>query len=146
MATALGRCLAAGSDALIMSAAVGDFRPRTRSEVKLQRAGPLELHLLENPDVIAGLSRAEGAHCIRIAFALETGSDEQVIARAREKLRRKAVQGVVANRADEALGTDDNRAHLVSERGVNSLPRMSKIDLSNSILDWLLQHWQERGP
>lgn len=144
MLHALRQRLQRPSDALIMTAAVGDFRPPAIATAKLKRNGPVSLPLIENPDLIATLSAEQSSSpMLRIAFALETGTDAEILARAENKRQRKGVHAVVANRADEALGTDDNRAHLVSGSGVLSFDRMSKDQLSNSILDWLSARWQE---
>jgi phosphopantothenoylcysteine decarboxylase/phosphopantothenate--cysteine ligase len=144
MLCALQQRLEQPSDALIMTAAVGDFRPAEVSTSKLKRAGPVTLPLVENPDLIATLGQQfSDLPLIRIAFALETGSDDEILARAEGKRLRKRVHAVVANRADEALGTDDNRAHLVTQDGVRSFGRLSKEQLAHSILDWLRARWQE---
>jgi phosphopantothenoylcysteine decarboxylase / phosphopantothenate---cysteine ligase len=144
MLAALRSCLARPADALIMAAAVGDFRPAQRLSHKLKREGDLDLSLVQNPDLIATLSRdASARQAVRIAFALETGSDEEILARAAHKRSKKGVHAVIANRVDEALGTNDNRAHLVSDAGVTSYEPMSKHDLAHTILDWLRGRWLE---
>ncbi len=130
------------TDALFMTAAVGDFRAKHFAPQKFQRDGDMTLDLIENPDVIATLGKArKGNTPTLVAFAVETGSDAAVIARAREKLARKNVDIVVANHADEAFGRDDNRIHLVEATKDQSLPTMTKLDVADVLLDWLLEHW-----
>ena len=67
---------AADADAIVMAAAVADFRPETRADSKIKKAGlaPEPLHLVENPDVLRGLSarRARPGQVI-VGFAAETG-------------------------------------------------------------------------
>ncbi len=129
-------------DGLIMSAAVGDFRARESSPVKLKRAQGMSLDLIENPDIIAAVARQRsGPLPILVAFALETGDDVTVIDHARNKLVQKGVDLVVANRADEALGKDTNRVHLVHSDGHTSYPNQDKSAVANRILDFVAARW-----
>jgi phosphopantothenoylcysteine decarboxylase/phosphopantothenate--cysteine ligase len=147
MLESLNSCLLQPADALVMTAAVGDFRPKELHTEKLKRAGDFDLSLIENPDLIATLAASTAARgVLKIAFALETGSDAGIIQRARQKLERKGVDLVVANRADEALATDANRAHLVSRADVRSLPSMSKFALADTLLDWARERWHSAAP
>lgn len=130
-------------DCLVMSAAVGDYRAREVSATKLKRAEGLALDLVENPDVIATLaSERRGRSPVMVAFALETGDDASVIERAREKLARKAVDLVVANRADEALGKETNRVHFVHPFGHTSHPNQDKSTVADHILDFVAERWR----
>lgn len=128
-----------GADALIMAAAVADYRPAETHASKLKRgSGPLTLELLPNPDLLAEIGAARlGKLPVLVGFALETDTDERVIARAREKLAKKRVDLVVANRAAESLGLDDVRATLVGVRDADPLPAMPKEDAADRILDWV---------
>jgi phosphopantothenoylcysteine decarboxylase/phosphopantothenate--cysteine ligase len=135
------------ADALIMAAAVGDFRAQQTLPRKLKRTGDWTLTLIQNPDVIASLADHPGASAVtRIAFAVETGQDSEIIQHAQAKLKAKRVHAIVANRAEDALGRDDNRAHWLSEEGVRSFPTLDKHDLADAILDCLLQRWQYTRP
>jgi phosphopantothenoylcysteine decarboxylase/phosphopantothenate--cysteine ligase len=132
------------ADALVMAAAVADYRPRTPSSTKLPRSGPLTLELEPNPDLLAEIGRArKSARPVLVGFALETDDDERVVARAREKLLKKAVDLVVANHAAESLGRDDIRVHLVEKDVTHALEAASKRDAADSILDWLVQRFSE---
>jgi phosphopantothenoylcysteine decarboxylase/phosphopantothenate--cysteine ligase len=85
---------AAGADVIIMSAAVADFRPAVVSSSKLKKAaGPPEIDLIANPDILSSLADwAPGA--LRVGFAAETGSlDDE----ARRKLQEKRIHLLVAN-------------------------------------------------
>jgi phosphopantothenoylcysteine decarboxylase / phosphopantothenate---cysteine ligase len=147
MQHALATELQTPTDAILMAAAVGDFRPQHAQTTKLKRDGGWTLALLENPDLIAGLADLPSAASVtRIAFAVETGSDAEILAHARTKLGKKRVHAVVANRADEAFARDDNRAHWVTAEEVRSLPTMSKSALADTILDSLIQRWQYVRP
>ncbi|MDX2056085.1 MAG: bifunctional phosphopantothenoylcysteine decarboxylase/phosphopantothenate--cysteine ligase CoaBC [Polyangiaceae bacterium] len=130
----------ANADALIMAAAVADFRPEIQSTEKLKKSSTLELKLKANPDLIATIAKQrQGSWPILVAFALETGSDERLLEQARHKLTTKGVDLVVANVAQEALGTETNRAFLVTANGEQALPTLSKSELAHRILDRVAQ-------
>jgi len=136
---ALGPDLA-GADALIMTAAVADYRPVEESATKRKRkAENLTLELTPNPDLLAeiGAARSESSRPVLVGFAVETDSDEQVVAYARGKLEQKGVDLMVANHAGDAFGKDDNRATLVDHRGVEALSVLPKPELADRILDRL---------
>ena len=85
---ALADAAAAGFDALVMAAAVADFRPAMHLDRKLERGSPLSLELEPTPDLLLGVAAAVATRTPRpvlVGFAAETGSLE----RADEKLRRK---------------------------------------------------------
>jgi phosphopantothenoylcysteine decarboxylase/phosphopantothenate--cysteine ligase len=134
-----------GADALIMAAAVADYRPLQTHASKLKReTGALTLELLPNPDLLAEIGEARrGKLPVLVGFALETETDEQTIAQAREKLRKKRVDMVVANRAEESLGLDHVRATLVSSKEAEALPAMPKEDAADRILDWVVARLEE---
>jgi len=139
----------ASYDALVMAAAVADFRPATPAERKLQRGGSLVLELEPTPDLLAEVARiARGEHSngvvtrrpleprpVLVGFAAETGGLE----RAADKLRRKGVDLLVANDVAEAgsgFGTDTNRVTLLAANGtIEELPLISKRDVAHNILD-----------
>jgi phosphopantothenoylcysteine decarboxylase/phosphopantothenate--cysteine ligase len=128
-----------GADALIMAAAVADYRPAETHASKLKRgSGPLTLELVPNPDLLAEIGAARSGRLpVLVGFALETDSDERLIARAREKLAKKRVDLVVANSAAESLELDHVRATLVGVRDAEPLPAMPKEDAADRILDWV---------
>lgn len=129
-------------DAVIMAAAVGDFRAREPSVTKLKRHGDVAIDLVENPDIIATLAAERVKPNTKfVAFALETGDDDTIIDYARGKLAKKGVDMVVANRADEALGQTTNRVHLVTRESCTSHPVLDKAIIADLILDTLIQGW-----
>lgn len=142
----LGRDLS-GADALIMAAAVADFRPRMASPDKIRRQGEgLSLDLVPNPDLLAEIGRARtGDHPVLVGFALETDPDEKAVASARSKLMSKRVDLVVANRADESLGRDDIRALLVGVRTCEVIERTSKRVAADRLLDRVSAELAQRG-
>jgi phosphopantothenoylcysteine decarboxylase/phosphopantothenate--cysteine ligase len=72
---------------------------------------------------------------VLVGFAVETDQGAGLVAYARQKLVAKKVDLMVANDASVAFGGDDNRATLVSDGAVESLPTMSKHALADVILD-----------
>jgi phosphopantothenoylcysteine decarboxylase / phosphopantothenate---cysteine ligase len=126
-----------GADALVMTAAVADYRPAELRQEKLKRdRDELSLELVKNPDLIAEIgARRQGASPFLVAFALETLAGEALVAAARDKLTRKKVDLVVANPAAEAFEGDTNRAILVTAEAAESLPTLDKRALADRILD-----------
>lgn len=129
-------------DAAILAAAVADYRPAQVAAEKLKRgAERMVVELVENPDISAGLGRSKGAHQLLIGFAMET---EDGLARAREKLRRKNCDLVVLNDLREegaGFAVDTNVVTLIDSAGREErLPKMSKTQVADRILDWLLAH------
>jgi phosphopantothenoylcysteine decarboxylase/phosphopantothenate--cysteine ligase len=136
-------------DALVMAAAVADFRPATPAERKLERGGSLTLELEPTPDLLAEVGRiargedTAGEHTRRrleprpvlVGFAAETGG----LDRAADKLRRKGVDLLVANDVaapGSGFGTDTNRVTLLAADGTTEeLPLLSKRDVAHHILD-----------
>ncbi len=137
----------AGFDALVMAAAVADFRPRAVETTKLARAGGLTLDLVATPDVLATVAeRARGLATVPllVGFAAETGSLDRVP----EKLRRKGVDMMVANDVSEpgsGFGTDTDRVTLVSaDGGSEAWPLLPKRVVADRILDRVRSLLDER--
>jgi phosphopantothenoylcysteine decarboxylase / phosphopantothenate---cysteine ligase len=150
MRSALWQALApdlSQADALIMTAAVADYRPAESHSTKLKRsAESLHLELLPNPDLLAEIGHARRDHRpVLIGFALETDTDERVIQLARGKLAAKRLDLVVANHAAESLGKDDIRVMLVTPTDCEPVPLLSKEQAADRILGWLATRFQELG-
>ncbi len=144
MQAALNGALGAGqraADALIMCAAVSDYRPATKSPTKLVRQNATTtLELAPNPDILAQIGAARsGQQPVLIGFAVETESGERFVGRARAKLASKRVDAIVANRASDALGGDDTRAVLISDEPERELGPGSKLQVADAILDFLVE-------
>jgi len=150
MRTALWNVLGgdlSGADALVMAAAVADFRPTAPSTDKIRRTdGGLTLDLVPNPDLLAEVGRARhGDRPVLVGFALETESDEKAVASARAKLMSKRVDLVVANHADESIGRDDIRALFVGVRSCEVVERTSKRLAADRLLDRVSAELAQRG-
>ncbi|HWZ91899.1 MAG TPA: bifunctional phosphopantothenoylcysteine decarboxylase/phosphopantothenate--cysteine ligase CoaBC, partial [Polyangiaceae bacterium] len=148
MRSALWQALApdlSQADALIMSAAVADYRPAETHSTKLKRGTEaVQLELLPNPDLLAEIGHARhDRKPVLVGFALETDTDDKVIQLARGKLAKKRVDLVVANHAAESLGRDDIRVLLVTPTDCEPLPQLSKEQAADRILAWLAARFQE---
>ena len=126
------------ADALVMAAAVADFRPTTSAETKLTRGEGLTLVLEPTEDILAEVgarARDLDPRPVIVGFAAETGSLE----RAPEKLRRKGADLLVANDVSEAgsgFGTDTNRVVILAADGSrDDLPLLSKREVADRLLD-----------
>lgn len=132
------RDAADGADAVVMAAAVADFRPDAASPAKLKkRDGTPDLRLVPTPDILAELGEQE-AERVLVGFAAET---DDVEAAGRAKLEGKRLDLVVANevgREGTGFGTDTNRAAILSSTGEDEPMReWSKRELAAAICDRL---------
>lgn len=128
-------------DALVMAAAVADFRPARQADAKLERSAGLTLELESTPDLLAGIAAAlrgrepQDRRPVLVGFAAETGSLE----RAPAKLRRKGVDLLVANDVAEpgsGFGTDTNRVSILAADGSrDDLPLLTKREVADRLLD-----------
>jgi phosphopantothenoylcysteine decarboxylase/phosphopantothenate--cysteine ligase len=125
------------ADALVMSAAVADYRPAEEHPVKRKRsAEPLTIELVPNPDLLGEVGSARrGAMPVLCGFAVETDTDEGVAREGARKLVAKKVDMIVANHARDSFGKDDNRATIVSHDGTEPLGTLPKTALADRILD-----------
>lgn len=132
------------ADALIMTAAVLDFRPEEVAESKIKkRDGGLSLRLLPNEDFLIPLGETKGERVV-IGFAMET---EDALANARKKLEEKHLDLIVLNELNvegAGFGVDTNVVTLIApHRDAVALPLMPKRDVADRILDWLVSHWED---
>jgi phosphopantothenoylcysteine decarboxylase/phosphopantothenate--cysteine ligase len=126
------------ADALVMAAAVADFRPREAASTKLSRGASLVLELEPTEDILAEVAVRTATlepRPVIVGFAAETGSLE----RAPEKLRRKGADLLVANDVSEpgsGFGTDTNRVVILSSDGSrDDLPLLTKREVADRLLD-----------
>lgn len=131
-----------GADALIMAAAVADFRVASRAEQKIKRTGEeLTLHLIPNPDIVAGI---RSDTLVKVGFAAETSD---LLAHAREKLIRKGLDLIAANDVTapgSGFGGDTNQLVLIDRRGTEVLPLLSKREAADRVLDRVCSLLAER--
>ena len=128
------------ADAIVMAAAVADYRPETRNDAKIKKDGqpPEPLRLTENPDILAGLAalrtaRTAAKRQVLVGFAAETDTSP---AAARAKLARKGCDLLVVNPVGHGLGfgTPDNEAVVFAADGtVTKIPRGPKEALADVV-------------
>jgi phosphopantothenoylcysteine decarboxylase/phosphopantothenate--cysteine ligase len=135
MAAAVEAALPA--DVFVGAAAVADWRAASEQTEKIKKDGSAKgaLALVENPDILAGISRhATQRPRLVVGFAAETND---VIAHAKAKLARKGCDLIVANdvsAAGGAMGGDSNTVHLISADGVTDWPTMGKEQVARKLV------------
>jgi phosphopantothenoylcysteine decarboxylase/phosphopantothenate--cysteine ligase len=140
-----------GCDAVLMAAAVADFRPRDPAAHKLKKTGPspapLQLALEPTADVIAGLAQRRRPGQLLVGFAAEHGSG--AVEYGRDKLTRKGLDAVVVNDvAQPGIGFDaaDNEVTVVTADGEQTvLRRAGKDEIADGILDRLQELLNRTG-
>jgi phosphopantothenoylcysteine decarboxylase/phosphopantothenate--cysteine ligase len=132
---------AAGADAVVMAAAVADFRPVAPAENKIKKgsADPAPLALTTNPDILAELVRGREPGQVVVGFAAETGdADGDVLQHGRAKLARKGCDLLVVNAVGDgrAFEVPDNAGWLLAaDGGEAQLPAGSKGLLASRVWD-----------
>jgi phosphopantothenoylcysteine decarboxylase/phosphopantothenate--cysteine ligase len=122
------------ADALIMAAAVADYRPRkvSKGKIKRERASSLTLELERTPDI---LTEVKGKF-LRVGFAAES---ENLVANAKGKLDKKRLDLIVANditARGSGIGADTNQVVIIDRKDkVEKLPLLPKREVADRILD-----------
>ena len=138
----------ANSDAVIMAAAVADFRVESAAETKLKRSelgNEINLKLVANPDILAGLVKrveAEGLEVTTVGFAAETSASQNELQKlAEHKLEAKGCDILVANNvsAGAVFGADENSVLVLTKSGSVTARDGSKRAIAAHILDVLGQ-------
>lgn len=130
---------AADADAVVMAAAVADFRPAAYAQGKIKKRDgqePAPIELVRNPDILAEISaeRATPGQVV-VGFAAET---DDVLSNGRHKLRRKGCDLLVVNEVGEhkTFGSEENEAVvLAADGGETSVPYGSKEALADTVWD-----------
>jgi phosphopantothenoylcysteine decarboxylase/phosphopantothenate--cysteine ligase len=126
----------AACDIFIAVAAVADYAPVATHALKLKKSEqPLTLTLKPTVDILAAVAaRAKPPFCV--GFAAETND---VTENGEAKRLRKKVPLLIANRALDALGQDDNQVTLLDDSGAHPLPRMDKLALARRLVAEIAQ-------
>jgi phosphopantothenoylcysteine decarboxylase/phosphopantothenate--cysteine ligase len=145
----LGRSAAA--DAVVMAAAVADFRPSTSAAHKLKKdEGAPTLVLEPTDDVLSALVAGRPDRQVVVGFAAETGDDRaDWLQHGRQKLARKGCDLLVVNEVGEGLafGTDDNAAVVLGRDGSETVvPRGPKGELAHVVWDLVRDRWPSGTP
>ncbi|HOO76300.1 MAG TPA: bifunctional phosphopantothenoylcysteine decarboxylase/phosphopantothenate--cysteine ligase CoaBC [bacterium] len=133
------------TDAVIMAAAVSDFRPRAPRRSKIKKTGRgLVLDLVPNPDILAELGRRKGRRVL-IGFAAET---DNLIDGARSKLNNKNLDLIVGNDISEpgsGFGSETNRVVVVGRSGeVERWPLLSKQEVAARLVEYAVRIYEEK--
>ena len=131
-----------GVDAFIAVAAVADYTPAEPATNKLKKtSAPLTIVLKPTIDILGTVAaRPDAPYCV--GFAAETNDVER---HADEKRRRKKLPLIIANRAQEAFGSDENEVTLFDDAGGHPLPRMSKVALARRLIAEIAQRLAARN-
>ena len=126
-----------GCDALIMNAAVGDYRPVATSKSKLKRDDMnTRIEVVENPDLLASLQ----GDFIRVGFAAETDNH---LANAREKLRVKGLDALVVNdvaQSDRGFGVATNAVTILRPNRCDQEVKLTdKAAVADAVLDVVVE-------
>jgi phosphopantothenoylcysteine decarboxylase/phosphopantothenate--cysteine ligase len=129
------------ADAVVMAAAVADFRPASSSPSKIKKAIGLQapVELVENPDVLAELGRVRRSGQVLVGFAAET---DDALAGGRAKLAAKGADFIVVNEVGERLGFEaaDNAATILAADGRSVVvPRGPKEQLADAVWDLVMK-------
>ncbi len=131
----LAACEAAlPADIAVCVAAVSDWRPENAAGTKMKKGadGPPAITLVENPDILATLSKSAARPRLVVGFAAETNDVETY---AKAKLARKGCDWIVANDVSVAgtMGGDDNAVSIVTKDGVERWERTAKSEVARKL-------------
>jgi phosphopantothenoylcysteine decarboxylase/phosphopantothenate--cysteine ligase len=133
---------AASADAVVMAAAVADYRPAERLLVKRKKTDALTVELVQNPDILRELVAARRPGQVLVGFAAETGDDHaDVLTHGREKLVRKGCDLLVVNEVGETghptgfEGSENAATVLGADGTTTEVPLGSKDALADVVWD-----------
>ncbi len=128
-------------DIIIKAAAVADYRPKDAADEKLKKKdGELSIALERTEDILGFLGAHKKKGQFLCGFSMET---ENVEHNSREKLRKKNLDLIVANNLKEpgaGFGTDTNVVTFLSEEETLRLPMMSKEEVADELLSYIMRH------
>lgn len=133
----LAACEAAlPADIAVCVAAVSDWRPQAEAGTKMKKGpdGPPAITLVENPDILATLSRSPSRPKLVVGFAAETNDVEDY---AKAKLAKKGCDWIVANDVSVAgtMGGDDNAVAIVTAGGIERWERTPKSEVARKLAE-----------
>ncbi len=140
MAEAVKAC-SKEQDIIIKAAAVADYRPKNTADEKLKKKdADLSIELERTEDILGFLGAHKPEGQFLCGFSMET---QNMIENSRQKLEKKNLDLIVANNVKEqgaGFGTDTNIVTLLSEKDTLTLPLLSKEEVANRLLDYILSH------
>lgn len=128
------------ADYLIMAAAVSDYRPENIAEHKIKKSDDtIEMTFVKNPDILAYLGQHKTKKQIICGFAMET---QDLDKNAKEKLEKKNCDMLIANNlfvSGAGFQTDTNIVSLLTKDSIEHLPKLSKEELGQKILETMMK-------
>ena len=130
------------SDIVVCAAAVGDFKVEKFNNEKIKKSGnTLNLELNENVDILKSIgTRNSKRPKLVIGFAAETNN---LIENATKKLNSKGSDWIIANDVSngKVIGKNHNEICLISNRGVENWPEMTKSDVAKKLSQRIVDHF-----
>ena len=125
------------ADALVMAAAVADYRPTKAAKDKIKKGeAGLTLKLECTPDILGSVK----GNFIKVGFAAESSN---LVENAKQKLKKKGLDVIVANditASDSGFGADTNRVTIIDRTGkIDNLPLLTKREVAERVLDRLVE-------
>lgn len=128
------------ADYIIMAAAVSDYRPENIAEHKIKKSDDtIEMTFVKNPDILAYLGQCKTKKQIICGFAMET---QDLDKNAKEKLEKKNCDMLIANNlfvSGAGFQTDTNIVSLLTKYSIEHLPKLSKEELGQKILETMMK-------
>ena len=134
------------TDALVMAAAVADFRIASQSEEKIKKEELSEISLVRNDDIVATLGKQKKAGQVIVAFAAETATDFLEIAES--KLKTKSADYIYVNDvSDGAVFGEENTSGFLLGMDIapQSFNNVSKYVVASAIIDEVAKKWGRDG-
>ena len=136
------------ADIAICAAAVSDWRVENKAGSKIRKAAsatPPNLKLIENPDILATISKLRNKRpSLVIGFSAET---DDVISNATSKREHKQCDWIIANDVSPSTGIfngDTNQIHLITSDGVEDWPKMTKLAVGQKLGKRIVAHFGEK--
>lgn len=130
----------AGQDIIIKAAAVADYRPKEVAQEKIKKKdGALSVEMERTDDILAYLGAHKRTDQYICGFSMET---EHMLENSRAKLERKKIDMIAANNLKQdgaGFGTDTNIVTLITKNSEEELPKLSKQDTANRIVDEIIR-------
>lgn len=129
------------SDIIIKSAAVADYTPQNKSNIKIKKqSGDMKIELERTHDILFEVGQAKTDQQILVGFAAETND---VIENAKSKMQRKNLDFIIANdvkKEGAGFGTDTNIVTIIPRQGeIEPLPVMKKSEVARAVFDRILK-------
>lgn len=132
---------AGAQDIIVKAAAVADYRPKYTSDEKIKKSDDeMNIALERTEDILGYLGAHKKEGQFLCGFSMETENTED---NSRKKLEKKNLDLIVANNLKQAgagFGTDTNIVTLLSREATLHLPLMSKEDVADRLLDYIMEH------